>query len=163
MTIDERATKTVVAGCRILCGLLWLQNVGWKTPPDFGGVANFVNEGIEHPVLPPFSWVLENVIEPNVTLFGWGVLFLEATLAATLLLGLATRLFALVGAVQALTIGLTVAYAPNEWGWSYWMMVAAHLLLFACAAGRTFGLDGLLRPTFVEMRGRVGGVLRWAS
>jgi thiosulfate dehydrogenase (quinone) large subunit len=161
--MDERAVTLTATVGRLLCGLLWLQNVGWKAPPNFAGVENFVTEGIEHPVLPPFTWVLENVIEPNVGLFGWGVLLLEATLAATLLLGLATRLFALVGAVQALTIGLTVAYVPNEWGWSYWMMVAAHLLLFACAAGRHFGLDGVLRPTFERMDGRVGSILRWAS
>jgi thiosulfate dehydrogenase [quinone] large subunit len=141
----------VMAAVRITVGLLWLTNAGWKIPPDFGedggrGLYRFTAEAIEHPVFPPFSWLVEEVILPNFVVFGWMVLLSEAALAAFLLLGLGTRLWALVGVVQSVAIGMSVALAPNEWPWSYALMIAVHAALFATAAGRTWGLDALVRP-----------------
>ncbi|MCC6438298.1 MAG: TQO small subunit DoxD [Acidimicrobiales bacterium] len=163
---NRRIGDLVPAGVRILLGLMWLQNVGWKIPPNFAPVANFVNEGIEHEVFPPFSWVLEQLAAPNIELFGWGVLLSELGLAAFLLAGLATRLWAVIGVLSSVSIGLTVAAAPNEWGWSYWLMIAAHLVVATTpAAGRIGGLDGVLRPV-VERTGPTmlgTSYLRWAS
>jgi thiosulfate dehydrogenase (quinone) large subunit len=39
-----------------------------------------------------------------------------------------------------------VLRTPNEWFWAYFLMIAAHVVLFAVAAGRAFGVDGVLRP-----------------
>ncbi|MEJ7705928.1 MAG: hypothetical protein WKF82_00865 [Nocardioidaceae bacterium] len=33
---DARVEGVVLAGVRILVGLLWLYNLAWKRPPDFG-------------------------------------------------------------------------------------------------------------------------------
>lgn len=154
----------VVGAVRVLCGLLWLQNVGWKVPPDFAGLERFVALGVEEPTLPGFSSLLDRVVQPNIELFGWIVLLTELALAAALLSGLATRLFGLLGAVQGLLIGLTVATAEGEWGWSYWMIVAAHLALLATAAGRWGGLDGILRPRLAGSPSAPARVyLRWLS
>lgn len=166
-TRGSRSEGPVLAAVRVLLGLLWLQNVGWKLPPDFSGVATFVDHGIENPVLPPFSWVLEHVVAPNIGLFGWVVLLSELGLAAFLLVGLATRLWAAIGVLNSVSIALTVAATPNEWGWSYWLMIATHLVVMAApAAGRVGGLDGLLRPV-IEAANRptkIGALyLRWAS
>ena len=160
----QRANDWILAAVRIVLGLLWLQNVGWKLPPDFDALGRFVQRGIDDPTLPPFSWLLEEVVQPNVALFGWAVLGLELALAVGLLFGIATRLFAVLGAVQGLAIGLTVARVPDEWGWSYWLLVAAHLAVFASpAAGRVAGLDTTLRSRF-STDSRLGGLyLRWAS
>ena len=163
------AAETPHAGCvlaavRVLLGLLWLQGAGWKVPPDFAGVATFVQKGIDDPVLPPYSWVLQHVIQPHMGFFGWITLLTELSLAVFLLTGLATRLFAAVGVVQSAAIGLTVASAPGEWGWAYWLMIAAHLAVLASpAAGRIGGLDGSVRG-WVPASNRLGGLyLRWAS
>jgi thiosulfate dehydrogenase [quinone] large subunit len=157
--IEDRIAAKIPAAMRILVGLMWLQNSGWKRPNEFPPLARQIQEGIDNPVFPPYSWALENVIQPNLTAFGWFTLLNEAALAAFLLLGLATRFWALLGAVMSLAIGLTVAYADNEWGWAYWLMIAAHLLLFATAAGRVWGLDGLLRPAWARSSGRVATLL----
>ena len=45
-------------------------------------------------------------------------------------------------------ICLSVLNAPNEWEWAYFLMLLAHLAVFATAAGRYWGLDGLLRPVW---------------
>ena len=81
-----------VAVLRILVGLLWLYNVAWKRAPDFGqeaenGLFKFTSYAVSDPVLPPFSWGVENVVLPNFALFGWGVLVAETALAVLLLTG----------------------------------------------------------------------------
>jgi thiosulfate dehydrogenase [quinone] large subunit len=144
---DHRWEGRALAGVRILLGLLWLQNSGWKVPPAFRALGRSVDRGIDDPILPSFGWLLDAVVEPNLRLVGWVVLVTELALAVFLLVGLATRLWALVGAAVSLGVGLTVAGVPNEWGWSYWLMVAAHVAVAASpAAGRVAGLDGLVRP-----------------
>jgi len=43
---------------------------------------------------------------------------------------------------------MSVMNAPHEWEWSYYLMILAHVALFATAAGRSYGLDGVLRPSW---------------
>ena len=99
-----------------------------------------------HPVLAPYSRLVETVVLPNIAVFGWVTLLTEAGLGAFLLIGLATRFWALVGILQTLAITLSVLNAPNEWHWSYYLMLLAHVVLLGTAAGRSFGLDGVFRP-----------------
>jgi thiosulfate dehydrogenase (quinone) large subunit len=144
--------RALLAVVRIGVGLLWLQNVGWKTPPNFGrgdppdGLYLSASYAVSAPVLPPFAWLMERFVLPNFTFFGWMVLLVEAALGAFLVIGLATRFWALIGIAQTAVIALSVLNAPHEWYWSYLLMLLVHVALFATAAGRYGGLDGLLRP-----------------
>lgn len=166
-TLEDRAARTVLAGLRIGLGLLWLQGAGWKNPATFGRDSgffyDFVAGAVENEVFAPFAWLIDNVVLPNFTLFAWAVFVTEVLLATFLLLGLATRLWALVGAAQSMVILLSVANTPDEWGWSYWLMIAAHLAVFATAAGRCAGLDGVLRPAWSRSSNRLFGLLVKAS
>jgi thiosulfate dehydrogenase [quinone] large subunit len=83
-----------------------------------------------------------------MTLFGWVTLLVEAGLGAFLLVGLATRLWALIGVAQSVAIALSVLNAPHEWPWAYYLMILIHLVFFATAAGRAYGVDGVLRPSW---------------
>lgn len=153
---------------RIVLGLLWIQNSGWKTPPDFGrnaegGLFKFTRFAVEHEVFAPYAFVVRELILPNFIVFGWVVLIVEATLGAFLLLGLATRLWALVGVAQSLAIALSVLNAPGEWSWAYYLMIAAHLAIFAAAAGRYWGLDAVLRPAWERSDSRLARLLLKAS
>jgi thiosulfate dehydrogenase (quinone) large subunit len=152
---SERTSTWILAAVRIVMGVLWLTNAGWKTPPDFGrsggsGLYRFTSFAIEHEVFAPFAFVVREVVLPNFTWFGWTILLLEAALGAFLLLGLASRLWALIGAAMAAVITLSTLNAPGEWNWGYYMMIAIHLALFATASGRFVGLDGLLRPVWAR-------------
>jgi uncharacterized membrane protein YphA (DoxX/SURF4 family) len=134
---------------RILAGLLWLANTDWKVPPDFGestgrGLYGFVADGIEHPVLVPYAFLLETLVLPNIALFGWVTLFVETSLAALLISGTLTRLAALGGVGQSLAITLTVSRVPGEWAFAYYLMVGLHLSVLAMDAGRTWGVDALV-------------------
>jgi thiosulfate dehydrogenase (quinone) large subunit len=148
----SRFNRALLAIVRIGVGLLWLQTVGWKTPPNFGrgdppgGLYLSASYAVSHEVLRPYAWLMERFVLPNFTFFGWMVLLVEAALGAFLLIGLATRFWALIGIAQTVAIALSVLNAPHEWYWSYLLMLLVHVALFATAAGRYAGLDGVLRP-----------------
>lgn len=137
-----------MAALRVLVGLMWLYNVAWKRPPDFGrdsgnGLYGFTKDAVDHPVFSPFSWVVEHLVLPSISVFGWGVLAAETALAVLLLTGAYVRLAAVLGIVQSLAIGLSVAQTPGEWPWSYWMMIGIHVVLVFSAAGEVLGVDGV--------------------
>jgi len=156
---DSRMTRALIVVLRVGVALLWIENAGWKTPPDFTTLQKFTMYAVEYPVFGPFTWVTEALVLPNFIFFGWMTLLLEASLGAFLLIGLATRFWAVVGLVQTLAITLSVLNAPNEWEWSFYLMILAHVALFATAAGRVFGLDGVLRPIWRTSSSRVAGLL----
>ena len=158
----------VMAAIRIGVGVLWLTNTNWKTPPDFGqagggGLYGYTRDAVDHSVFAPYSWIVEHGVLPNFRAFGWMVLLLEASLAAFLLLGLTTRFWALLSAVQAAAVGLSVGLSPGEWPWSYYLMVMVSVSLWATAAGRTWGLDGVLRPILAGRSGKVEALVRRAT
>lgn len=146
----------------MLVGLLWLYNVAWKRPPSFGessgnGVFGFTRGAVEHPVFPPFSWVVEQVVLPNFVVFGWGVLLVETVLAVLLLTGAFVRVAAALGIAQSLAIGLSVAQTPGEWPWAYWMMIGIHVVLLFGAAGQTLAVDSVRAGATARGLGRFWG------
>jgi thiosulfate dehydrogenase [quinone] large subunit len=152
--MDTRPARAALAFVRIVFGALWLANAAWKVPPDFEGLRHFTNFAVTHPVFGPYTYVVEHVILPHLTPFGYLVLLAEASIGAFLLLGLATRFWALVGLAQAVAITLSVLNAPNEWTWAYYMLISGQLVLWATAAGRAYGLDGVLRDDWLASSNR---------
>ncbi len=131
---------------RYVVALLWLSNVSWKVPPSFGESADacnrlcgFVQDGIDHPVLPGTAWFFDTIVAPNLTVFGWYTLIIEATLAALFLSGRYLRVAAVLGVIQSIGIGLAVADTPGEWYWSYILMAALCFAILVMARS--------LRPT----------------
>lgn len=149
-TREDRLVRITLAVVRVGVAFLWIENAGWKTPPTFSSLHSFTEYAVSRPVFPPFSWLVEHVVLPNFTFFAWFTLVVEASIGAFLLVGLATRLWALIGLVQVLAITFSALNAPHEWEWSYYLMILAHLALFATAAGRFYGLDGILRPSWLQ-------------
>jgi hypothetical protein len=143
-----RAQVAAAVFLRVLLGLLWLYNAGWKRPPDFGeddgrGLYRFTSMAVSDPVFPPYSWVVEHLVLPNIVVFGWAVLIVESALAVMLLTGAWVRLAGALGVAQSLAIALSVAYAPHEWPWAYWLMIGAHVLILFSSAGRGFAVDAV--------------------
>ena len=149
--MQERAQGYTIGGVRVLAGLMWLANLHWKVPTDFGqnnggGLYKYVAAGAENAPLGPYRWALDELVLPNFQAFGWFTLISETIVAALLLIGYKSRLVALAGAAMAVPIGLSVLYYPNadEWAWSYLMMIGLHLLLWAVPSGEHLGVDGVL-------------------
>jgi uncharacterized membrane protein YphA (DoxX/SURF4 family) len=145
---SARAGGIGLAVLRIVAGLLWLAHVWWKVPPDFGenrrtGLWFWTHLAVDHPVFPPYSWLVEHLVLPNFTPFGWLVLVVETLLPVLLLTGTAVRLAALIGIGQSLAIGLSVAQAPNEWPWAYAMMLGIHLVLLLAPSAQYAAMDAV--------------------
>ncbi len=117
----------------------------------------------------PIGWAtqlnaafIENVVQPNIRWFGYVLWSTEAFIFLSMCLGFFSRLGALaaIGVSMQLMIGL--AHTPNEWEWSYILMVLLAVAMFGLAPGRYFGLDRLLRPrlkVLSERGSRVGRLL----
>ena len=140
-----RRTQGALAALRMLLGVLWLSNLLWKLPPDFG---RYDDRGLlysfrlaERYAVGPLADLVHDVVIPHFTLFGWLVFVVEASAGILLLLGLATRLGALIGLGQAVAITLLVGNAPDEWRWGYALFIAVHVLLLSTPCAARFSLD----------------------
>jgi len=131
--VDRVSRRAGPVAVRWLLGLMWLSNVGWKVPTGFGGLRNYVQAGVDHPVLPGSAWVFEQIVLPQMSLFGWVTLFVEVGLSAALLSGRYLRVAAIVSMAQAFGIGLAVANAPNEWYWAYLLMIGLSIAVLVQA------------------------------
>ncbi len=150
--LAEKVQPLIFGAMRVVVGLLWLANLEWKRPGNFGqqkgnGLYKYVSSAIERPVFPPYSWFLEHVVVKQYSVFGWITLITEATIAVLLLTGYFTRIASLVGATLSISIAMSVLTYTKayEWPWSYYLMFAIHLLLFASNAGQHLGVDGVRR------------------
>ncbi|MFG2972526.1 hypothetical protein ACGFYY_05925 [Streptomyces sp. NPDC048331] len=148
----RREQAAGAAFLRVLLGLMWLYNVEWKRPPDFGrdtggGLFHFTSLAVSHPVFPPYSWIVEHLVLPNMVVFGWAVLIVETALAVMLLTGAWVRVAAALGVAQSLAIALSVASAPGEWPWAYWLMIGAHVAVLFSSAGRVLAVDAVRSGT----------------
>jgi thiosulfate dehydrogenase [quinone] large subunit len=172
--VDELAssglTRALLAAVRVLVAFLWIENLSWKRPPEFGnrsdppeGLYQWTLYGVQNEVFGPWAWFVDNVVLPNFVAFAWATFVVEACLGAFLLVGLATRFWALVGVAQTMAIIFSVLRTPHEWFWAYLLMIAAQVALFAVAAGRAHGVDGVLRPVWRQRSGPFARMLLAAS
>jgi hypothetical protein len=138
--IKDRVDRSVSAwGPTVLrwtAALLWLANVNWKVPPDFGrsgercvALCRYTEAGAEFPVVPGSAWFFREVASPNLTAFGWVTLLTESVLVVLLVSGRFVRSAAVLGIGASVGIGMAVANAEHEWYWSYLLMAALHLAI----------------------------------
>ena len=157
--LDVRLRGPALGLARISVGLLWLANLHWKVPNDFGesnggGLFKFSESVTRNSPFAPFTWATEQIILPNFQFFGWFTLIVETMLAALLLIGYRTKIVALVGAAMTIPIMLSVIYydRADEWSWAYILMFSAHIMLWASDSGAHFGVDGVMRRSSAAAR-----------
>jgi thiosulfate dehydrogenase [quinone] large subunit len=155
---------------RIFYGILWWQQSKWKVPSDDfgrmsgGGLWYWVQQEIQHPTVPAYQAFLTTVVIPQWTLFGYLTLITETFIGVTLILGLFTRLGALVALGMAANITIGILSVPHEWGWTYTMLMMLAGLFMLTGSGRCLGVDAFLGPRLDEAaRGghRIARLLRW--
>src|SRR5713101_6574317 len=157
---------------RLLYGYLWWQQSAWKVPADDfgrksgGGLWYWVQQEIQHPTVTAYRDFLVNVMIPHWTFFGWMTLITETFIGVTLILGLFTRLGALVALGMAVNITLGILSVPHEWGWTYTMLIMLAAIFLLTGAGRSFGVDAFLGPRLDDAgaRGsRPARILSWLT
>jgi len=146
---------------RLIIGYLWLNQLGWKMPPQFGCPADFaVSTSLTDRTSGLCDWVglmtiysrvplqaafVENFVVPNLSWMGWFIWLMEAFIGLSLILGMVSRLGALVGLVQAANLFIGLSAVPTEWVWSYALLFTFHLLFFCIPPGRIWGVDAWLQ------------------
>ena len=135
-----------VVGLRILMGVLWLANLSWKLPPDFGrdqprGLMYSFRQAEQYAIGEPLRWFVRHIVIPHFSLFGWQVFLVEAVAGALLLLGWHTRIGAVVGLLQSIAIAALTMRAPNQWFWGFALFVAVSLVLVVVPANLRLSLD----------------------
>lgn len=102
------------------------------------------------PVAQMNAVLLEGIVKPGIAVFGWLIWLAEFWIFLSMLLGLFTRLGALVslGVSLQLFIGLANIPRPYEWEWSYGTIILLSIVLLGTAPGRWLGVDAWLRRRF---------------
>jgi uncharacterized membrane protein YphA (DoxX/SURF4 family) len=139
-------SELVVTALRVLMGVLWLSNLTWKLPPDFGrhdrrGLLYSFHQAEHHAIGEPLRRFMTHVVIPHFTFFGWEVFAVEAVAGVLLLLGWHTRAGAVVGLAQAIAITVLTVRAPDQWAWGYGLFVAVSLALVVAPGNARWSLD----------------------
>jgi uncharacterized membrane protein YphA (DoxX/SURF4 family) len=75
-------------------------------------------------------------------LFAWATFIVELLIGLGLLLGAFTRAAAVLGLLMGLNLMIGLVEVPNEWAWSYIMLIMFQLVFIFTAPGRVWGVDG---------------------
>ncbi len=145
VTLSEKSL-VVLALVRIFVGYLWFQQLFWKLPPDFAGLRKYVVEESHYAFFPGYASFLQQVFLPHFIVLGASVWLAELLVALSLMLGLFSRLGALLATLLAVQLYIGLAVAPGEWIWTYGMLVLLGVVLVAVPAGRRLGVDQWLAP-----------------
>lgn len=142
-----------------LCDWIGIEAV-WSSESRPWLATNLDNQGGPD-LFVPLDWaarlngaILQGFIEPNIAWLGWLLWLVEAAVAVSLILGLFSRLGAILALLDSaqLLVGLAGIQQPYEWEWTYNLMVLLSLLLIAYPAGRVLGLDALIRARLAGAR-----------
>ena len=156
---DLRRLGEGVAVIRVLFGLTFLLNGLSKL---FGGhfheirlgwyVANLINRSDARFILnaevnrnaqhhlPLIRWITNDLVLPHWSAFSWGLTAVEVTAGVLLMVGLFSRLGALVALVPTVFL-FFVYFANNRWVPEQPLELVPLLVLAVVPSGRTWGLD----------------------
>lgn len=149
------ASSTMIPGLslglyRMMFGLLFLDMALQKSPwvirdgRPFGWLYGWIWQEINYPTLAVYKWMLQAVVLPNFTLFGYLSFFTEIALGLSLLLGLFTVLGGIGGAAWMFNIALGSYSVPGEWYWIWPLLIVPQLVFAHSRAGRVLGMDQVL-------------------
>ena len=130
---------------RLLVGAMWWQQSLWKIPPNYDGLIYWMKQMVDHASVELQGRLVQDFVLPNITVFGSLVYGVEVMIGASLILGVLTRLGAIVGMLMAGNLWLGLYSAPGEWPWTYGFIVILQLLFVIDPPGRSLGGDVLLR------------------
>ena len=108
---------------------------------------------------------MTSVLLPNLTFVNFVAFLSEIGMASAYILGFGVRPFALLGMVFAAQLYFGLYTHPNERPWEFIFIIVICWMFFIYAAGRSLGLDALLRreTKLAEGNGLIARFYRWAS
>ncbi len=138
---------------RVLVGCMWWQQSLWKIPPDFAGLRYWMGQEAAHAAIAWQGALVSEIVLPHMSVFGPLVYLIEVAIGVSLLLGLLSRLGALLGVAMAINLWLGLYSAPGEWPWTYMFLVIIMAGFVINPPGRVLGADTVLRRNVAGARG----------
>ena len=161
-------------GCRVVMGGLWWQQSLWKLPPFYTNHpeaplttsrAYWMGQMGKYAAIPLQADLVNNVVLTHFCVFAPMVYVAEVLTGVSLMLGVFTRFFAVIGALQILNIWLGLYNAPGEWPWNYFILLLLNLMFALNCYGRSLGIDAFLSASTGDRHGigLLGRVIAAAS
>ena len=152
---------------RVLIGCLWFQGMLWKLPlPVSDGLQYWTEQESTSAAFEFHRTFMKDIVLPHMTIFGPIVFLAELVFAGSMILGLAVRLVGVLALAYTLQLWLGLYANPSEWPWTYMFLALLTFMFVVEPAGRSLGLDALLRRKVAEVRegkGLVGGFFHMAG
>jgi thiosulfate dehydrogenase (quinone) large subunit len=146
--LTKRLPGLPIGLLRMMFGMLWLQAALQKAPwvinaqgQRFGWLSNWLWTETQHPTFGFYKALLEHVVLPHFTVFGYVSFVVGLALGISLLVGLLTVLSGMGGALWQCNIAIGSYAVPGEWGWLWPLLIAPHLVFAFSHAGRSVGVD----------------------
>ena len=140
---EQRWRAVAIWLLRLLIGAMWWQQSLWKIPPNYDGLKYWMQQMVDHAAIPLQGRLVGALVLPNITLFGPLIYLVEISIGVSLMLGLFSRLGALLGALMALNLWLGLYSAPGEWPWTYMFLLVIQTVFVIDPPGRCLGVDAL--------------------
>jgi len=154
---------------RTLIGCMWFEGMLWKLPlPASPGLQYWTEQMVSRAAFDLHRELVRDVLLPHLGLIGPFVFLAELTFATSMMLGIGVRLIGALAIlfVANLWLGIYRPGDPAEWPWSYVFLMMLMFLFSLYSAGRSLGLDALLRREVTavrEGRGFFGRLLNLAG
>lgn len=159
---DQRTGYHVwVLIARTIVGTMWWQQTIWKTPPTYGGLRFWMEQMAKYASSGLQSHFVSDVVLAHYSFFAPQVYLSEVLISVCLLLGVWSRLGALVGSAMALNLMFGLYRSPSEWVWTYVFLVIVMVQFAVEPPGRSLGLDALFRSTADHELSSRRRLLRW--
>ena len=129
---------------RVSMGIMFWSQTLWKLPPTYGDLRYWMEQLVKGAAFPAHADFVRSVVLPHFTFFAPQVYVGEVLITVSLMLGLFTRLGALLGALSAVNLYLGLYRIPSEWPWTYGFMILLLITLWVQHAGRSLGIDAML-------------------
>lgn len=131
---------------RVILAGMWYQGTFWKVPLPVsdaftfwvGALAKYTSFGIH-------ADIVKAVLIPHIAILQPLVYISELAFTISLTLGLFVRFFALLAVAFTAHLWIGLYNDPTEWPWTYIAIIVSHGMFAATGAGRSLGLDNLLR------------------
>jgi uncharacterized membrane protein YphA (DoxX/SURF4 family) len=149
---------------RVLVGAMWYQGMLWKLPLfTDNGLAYWMQQMGGRAAFEFHRDLVTNVYLPYFNFLNPIILLTEFAFATCLILGLGVRVIGVLAVLFSLHLWLGIyndrgAEDPDEWPWSYIFLAMTHAMFAIHAAGRSLGLDALLRRRIADHSIKGGGV-----
>jgi uncharacterized membrane protein YphA (DoxX/SURF4 family) len=142
----QRTAKHLwIFAMRFLMAGMWYQGSLWKLPwPVSSGFRYWLGASAKFSAFQIHADIM-SVFVAHVAVVQPLVYLLEIFFTVSLMLGFAVRLTGIVAALFVLNLWIGLYNDPTEWAWTYIAIVVAHGMMTATEAGRSLGLDELVR------------------